>query len=259
MPDQFKTLSQGPPKGAWTFPDQTIAEVAQAINRRVENFRKVLDPPAIQLESKVVETQKQTTESFALMFIPGMLYMAVLFVVQGLSADMWREKSRGTLRRQVTTPSDVRALVGGKLVAAGAVFLIVGAAGLGGMSWMAGAMVSWAPLAALWVVCSGCVLCLLLMLVQMQAATERGAQMLASFMVLPFTMLGGAFFPFEAMPDNLARIGRLTPNGWALTQFRSLIDGKVELVSLVLAWVILLVALGAAFLMAVRKVRLFAL
>jgi len=45
-------------------------------------------------------------------------------------------------------------------------------------------------------------------------------------------MLGGSFFPFEAMPGGLARVGRLTPNGWALTVFKQILDGSVDTVAL---------------------------
>jgi ABC-type multidrug transport system permease subunit len=39
-------------------------------------------------------------------------------------------------------------------------------------------------------------------------------------------MLGGSFFPFEVMPDWMARIGKLTPNGWSLLRLREILDGK---------------------------------
>ena len=49
--------------------------------------------------------------------------------------------------------------------------------------------------------------------------------MLSMGVTFPLVMAGGAFFPFEAMPEWLARIGKLTPNGWALARFKEIVDG----------------------------------
>jgi hypothetical protein len=36
-------------------------------------------------------------------------------------------------------------------------------------------------------------------------------------------MVGGSFFPLEVMPEALARVGRWTPNGWALGHFKGIL------------------------------------
>jgi ABC-type multidrug transport system permease subunit len=42
-------------------------------------------------------------------------------------------------------------------------------------------------------------------------------------------MLGGSFFPFEAMPDWMVAAGTSTPNGWALLRLRAILDGAADM------------------------------
>jgi ABC-type multidrug transport system permease subunit len=69
--------------------------------------------------------------------------------------------------------------------------------------------------------------------------------------VFPFALLGGSFFPFEAMPAGLAAIGRWTPNGWSVTVLKTILDGTAALTDLrlpvlaVAAWIILFFALAS--------------
>ncbi|NIM19871.1 MAG: hypothetical protein GTO51_06460 [Candidatus Latescibacteria bacterium] len=72
------------------------------------------------------------------------------------------------------------------------------------------------PLAAVWATISGVMLLTMLMLIQLFASSARGADILSLAIILPLMMVGGSFFPFEAMPRWMAAIGTQTPNGWAL-------------------------------------------
>jgi ABC-2 type transport system permease protein len=81
------------------------------------------------------------------------------------------------------------------------------------------------PLAILWIALSGTGLYLFMMLLQSLASTERVANMLGNFVLLPLSMLGGSFFPFDMMPKGFAQIGRLTPNGWSVTELQKILDG----------------------------------
>jgi ABC-type multidrug transport system permease subunit len=79
------------------------------------------------------------------------------------------------------------------------------------------------PAAFLWAVLSGVVMLLLASLIQTLASSQRGGNMLTNVILFPLIMLGGSFFPFEAMPSWLAAAGKLTPNGWMLVQLKSLL------------------------------------
>ena len=61
-----------------------------------------------------------------------------------------------------------------------------------------------------------------------ESLIELAANVLVNAITLPLAMLGGSFFPFEAMPEWMASLGRLTPNGWALLRLRAVMDGAPE-------------------------------
>ncbi len=61
-------------------------------------------------------------------------------------------------------------------------------------------------------------------------------------------MLGGSFFPFEAMPGWMASVGRWTPNGIVLERFKAVLLGGADVGSL---WAIAALAgVGAALFVA---------
>jgi ABC-2 type transport system permease protein len=62
-------------------------------------------------------------------------------------------------------------------------------------------------------------------LVAAVARTEQQADNLATTVAFVFAMLGGAFIPPGDLPDTLARLGVLTPTGWALRGFADLSAG----------------------------------
>jgi len=216
---QLREAAQGPPS------DTGIAQISVQFNHVIENSRKYLAPPLIQLETKVIQEKTDKPGGFAALMLPGMLYMAVFFIAGGLATDVWRERTSGALRRVVTTPASFRAFLAGKMLAVLIVLALVGAFGLAVAHFLADLRISNFPLAVLWIAVSGTGLYLFMMLLQSLASTERVANMLGNFVLLPLTMLGGSFFPFDMMPKGFAQIGRLTPNGWSVTELQKILDG----------------------------------
>lgn len=207
--------------------DSSIAGISVKFNQAVIGTRKLLMPPLIQLETKVIEEKTDKPGGFAALMLPGMLYMAVFFIAGGLATDLWRERTFGALRRVATTPASFGAFLAGKLIATFLVLLLVGVFGLTVAHFLADLRVANFPLAVLWIAVSGCGLYLFMMLLQSLASTERVASMLSNFVLLPLTMLGGSFFPFDLMPKGFAQIGRLTPNGWSVTELQKILDGAM--------------------------------
>lgn len=231
--------------------DANIAAVSVRFNQVGIGLRKYLAPPLIQLDTKVIQSKTERAGGFATLMLPGMLYMAVFFIAGGLATDVWRERTSGAIRRVITTPASFRAFLAGKLVAVLLVLAVVGAFGL-----MAGRLLADLPVsnfapAVLWIAISGAGLYLFMMLLQSLATNERVANMLSNFVLLPLTMLGGSFFPFDMMPAGFARIGRLTPNGWSVTQLQNILNGQVTAGAF--GGVILLVA--AAWLLVAWRIR----
>jgi hypothetical protein len=100
-------------------------------------------------------------------------------------------------------------------------YLAAAFGGLAAAQRLAGMPVPNLPAAALWMAFAGTVFYLLFLWIAVQAATQRAASVLANLIIFPLAMLGGCFFPFEWMPQVDGLVGKLTPNGWALSQFKS--------------------------------------
>jgi len=208
------------------FPaDTAVADIATAFNRSGEEAGAWLLPPAIELET-VTEAGEEF--DFARAFFPGMLILAILFMASGLSIDMWSEKRQGTLKRALVTPRGAGWLVAGKWLAGSTALAAVSAIGLAAGRWLFGIEAENLPLAFLWLALVGLALLALFTVVQVLAQSERAGNVLVNAVTLPLAMLGGSFFPFEAMPDWMASLGRLTPNGWALLRLRAVMDGALE-------------------------------
>ena len=208
------------------FPaDTSVAAIATAFNRSGEEAGAWLLPPAIELETVAGEGEEF---DFAGAFFPGMLILAILFMASGLSIDLWSEKRQGTLERALAAPRSAGWLLGGKWLAGSAALAAVSAIGLVAGRWLFGIEVENLPLAFLWLTLVGLALLALFTVVQVLARSERAANVLVNAITLPLAMLGGSFFPFEAMPEWMASLGRLTPNGWALLRLRAVMDGAPE-------------------------------
>jgi ABC-2 type transport system permease protein len=134
----------------------------------------------------------------------------------------------GTLRRAVTTPHGATAIVAGKWLAGGAALALVSAVGLAAGRWLFGIELANPVLAFLWLALVGLGLLALFTVIQLLPRSERAANVLVNAITLPMAMLGGSFFPFEAMPDWMVAVGTSTPNGWALVRLRAILDGAAE-------------------------------
>jgi ABC-type multidrug transport system permease subunit len=111
------------------------------------------------------------------------------------------------------------------------------------------------PLALLWCMAAGTALLALMTLLHVSATSERGANMLSTIVVFPLIMIGGSFFPFEAMPAWMAAIGQWTPNGLALVRLKEILFGQPAAGPLLLAAVGIGVPAGLAFILTVRRLR----
>lgn len=253
--EPVRELAEGPPPGRPTYPDSTIVAFSVTVNRLVERLDPYLFPPAIELETTVIDEEAGPAPNFATLFFPGLLIMALLFVAQGLSQDVWKERAQGTLRRIVTTPRTMAGFLAGKLLAGGLLVAGVCLVGLLAGRWAFGVPVADLPLAVLWAALVGTALLALLTLVQLYATSERGGNVLTTVVVFLLIFLGGSFFPFEVMPEGLARIGQFTPNGWALEELKDILFGKIEPGSLAAGFGGFSAVGAAAFLLSVRRLR----
>lgn len=252
---ELETLTAAADQGTQSLPDETIASVSVRFHHLGRNLAAWLDPPRIRLEVQTGDGKAPAQTNLGALFVPGMLFLSLLFVAQGLSMDLWRERQRGTLARWLTTPAPAASLLAGKLLAAMLVFAMLSLAGLACALWVAG--LRWKALApgALWCTLSGAVIFLLLAVLQIEIRSERAAHVVTNLVLFPMILVGGSLFPLEVMPAWLARIGRLTPNGWALAHLKTILDGSADATRLVAATAGLLLAGTAAFAVAARQLR----
>ena len=212
-----------------------------------------LSPPLIDVETAVIEEKHRT--STADFFFPNMIFLGLLLMANGLSTDIWKERTLGTLRRVAMTPAPIAAHLAGRVATVAMAYCAVGLAGVVAAKYVAGVTVVNIAAAAAWAAVSGTVFYLLLLPLAVYSAGQRGADVRGNLLVFPLSMLGGCFFPFEAMPDWMARIGRWTPNGLAVTQFKDVLLGSANPAHL---WAVLagLAAAGLlAFWLALRGLR----
>lgn len=193
--------------------DAEVAALAVTIQNKIESVAPKLFPPIIDLE--IVEPPPaEPSPPLALLFLPGIILMAVLFAANGLAADFWAEREAGTLRRLVLSPGRLGSFLLGKGLAAALVIAIVGGFTLvlgfiyHGLDWFE------LPSSLLWIAVSGVALFAWFSALQMLFSNRSAAAVVSLVIVFPLLMAGGSFFPLAVMPDWMAAIGRLSPNGF---------------------------------------------
>jgi ABC-type multidrug transport system permease subunit len=253
--EPLEEIAAGPEEGEDTLPDQTVAEISITVNQLIERASTYLFPPVLALESGVDSEESEADFNLGALFFPGMFFMAVLFLAQGFSGDVWEEKLHGTLRRVITTPAEVAGFLAGKLLAAAVIFaalsLLVFLAG----SWLYDLPLSRLPLAVVWSSLSGLLFLVFYNLIHLYAGSQTAGNFMTSAVTFPLLMAGGSFFPFEIMPDWLASVGRWTPNGWALEQLKAILAGEMDMGGLTVAFLGMAVLGGVVFVMSARRLR----
>ncbi len=206
-----------------------VSQTARSLYSRFESLDRYLDPVLLELETDIPEKDPGISAfNIGELFFPGSFFMAVLFMAQGISGEVWREKQQGTLRRIASTPAPLWTYLLGRTAAYFALIALVAAVSLPLAARVMGfELHAWAT-PVLWVAVAGTVFFLFLTFGQLFASSARTGNLVTTMIVFPLVMLGGAFFPIEAMPAGMAAIGRLTPNGWALEVFKALLAGEAS-------------------------------
>lgn len=227
---EIQTIMDGATDGVPN--DVFAAEMAVQIQGKVDTLEPLVFPPALDLE--IVEPPPAEPQpEIALLFLPGIVLMALLFSAQGMSADYWKERETGTLRRLVSTPGLLSRFVFGKALASGVVVAILGGITLGAGFLYHG--VAWSKFlpAMLWISVSGIGLFAWFAALQMLFPNQKAANLLTTILLFPLLMMGGSFFPLEVLPDWIAAIGRLSPNGFVVdrltTELTSVDDWTFDL------------------------------
>lgn len=252
--EPLRQMAEGPPEGQDFFDDAQFGALSADINARMRRLQDVLFPPVLELRAQTSESREDKPFDFALFVLPGILVMSLLFVAQGVSEDLWKEKEFGALRRLISAPQSPTAFLAGKFLTGALLLAAVAAAGaliaVLGFGRPAAAILP----AILWCAFCGTALLALFSLIQLFATSRRAGSVLTSLVLFPLMMIGGSFFPFGAMPDWMVSIGRWTPNGQAVLQLQEILRGTPDLAALGRA--ALLIALPGALCFGATALRL---
>lgn len=104
------------------------------------------------------------------------------------------------------------------------------------------------PAAVAWCAAGAAAWCLVMLLLQILAGSERAGEILTSFVIFPSMMLGGSMFPFAMMPRSLAAIGQASPLGWMVVRFDGILRGQASAAAL--AWDFVVIAAASLLLFA---------
>jgi hypothetical protein len=255
-----RRILDGPPGGGDFFSNEAVAELSTAINTRLRELGDTLSPPVLTVEyadpPAAGETDApQGIADIGMIFLPGMIFMSILFTAQGMSGDVWTEKRLGTLRRAASAPPPMAAVLAGKLLAGGALVGVVAVVGVAVGMLLLDLPPLYAPLAVVWITFAGAVMLSYFVLLQLHASGQQAGNLLSTLVLFPLVMLGGSFFPFEAMPAWMAAIGGWTPNGLALVRLKEIVAGRPDAAGLLAAALGIGLPAAAAFALSVRRLR----
>ncbi len=225
--DRIRALTErAAAPGSPAAPDQDIASIAVTINHSMQGISRFAFPPAIYVQKPAPTGQANAQgDEFQVIFkavLPGMAAFALFFLAVGLMADIFRERSAGTLARQLAAPVHVREVVFGKILATmgiglltAAVMALVGALLLGAR----------ADLAAFTLLCLTFLLAVtgFVSLLYSFARNEQQGGTLSSIVLMVMAFLGGTFIPLDAMPAFARSVAPLTLNYWAVRGFQTLL------------------------------------
>ncbi len=175
-----------------------------------------------------------------LLFLPGIVMMSLLFTAQGLSADYWAERETGTLRRLVSSPGQLTQFAYGKTAAASLLIALICSITLILGFWYL--EVAWSKFlpSLLWVLLAGSGFFAWFAALQMFFPTRKAANLLTTIFLFPLLMIGGSFFPLDALPNWLAAIGRRSPNGFVVDRLTSELTSATSWTFDAASWAVLL-------------------
>jgi len=225
--------SPQPPSGASadaSDPGHLVAVAADRLSAALDFFAA----PLFRLETGTADvdstggTQSGLIATLLQFILPGMILMSMLFIAQGTSDEIWREKDDGTARRLLASPRSGFVLIAGKLLSGLVVMAVAATAGLAIAALAFDLAFDRIPLAVAWCLYTGTALLGLFLLIAMLGPSHRTNNLVTMMLLFPLMVVGGSFSPFEAMPGWMRAIGVWTPNGIAVEQLGDILFGSVD-------------------------------
>jgi ABC-2 type transport system permease protein len=231
--------------------DLQISALSVGINRKMNQLERYLFPPIIDFESvtlKAEDKEESPDVSILSYFLPGLSILGILFLAQGATRDILRERESGLLRHLLTAPVSVGDYLFGKCLS---VFLVtsLGFGVLVAVGVAAGASWGSPPAVVALLLASSLASSGTLLLIMSLVRTERQGDAITTTVVIVWSILGGTFFPVSQFPSFLVPVAKSTLTYWANDGFLQLIVNQKSLADIVVNLAVLVVA-GALFLVA---------
>lgn len=214
----------GAPTGA--PPDAVVAGILTSISRVMNRSARYIFPPVIELKTDSAGEERGPGLNLVAFFLPGMIVLSLLFLGQALALDVWEEVKAGTLRRTAASPNPMGVVLNGKVLAGVAVLMLIMTV-LFTLAWgvtrlpAAGMIRGYGTALAI-----GTVILALMHWLVLLPRSEQGANLLSTAVIMPSALIGGGFFPVEAMPQALRGIVVHTPVGWAVERVKDALMGR---------------------------------
>lgn len=234
--------------------DALVAALAVQIQNKMDSVAPKLFPPVIDIEI-VDPPAEEPSPPLALLFMPGIILMAVMFTANDLAGDYWHERDQGTLRRLVFAPAQLGQFIIGKALAAATIIGVVG-----GLTLVLGFLyhdLPWMklPSSLVWIAVSGVALFAWFAALQMAFSSKKTANIVSSVTVFPLLMAGGSFFPMAVMPAWMATLGRASPNGFVADRLTTEITGSGAWLIDVNSWLIVIIAVASGLAICAWRLR----
>jgi ABC-2 type transport system permease protein len=203
-----------------------LAAMIATLYSRVDAAGNLLIPPIIEVHEQTDKKQEaRSALSWMSWMFPGMVVMGLLFTSLTQMRDLLRERDAGTLRRQLASPLGAGQIVLAKVLSVAAVgsvalalLLATGSAAFG-IAW--GAPVPLVVASALLVMAATGFAAMIFALVR----TERQGDAFGGVLTMLMSMMGGAFFPPQILPEWLRGVSYFTVNHWGNEALRALATG----------------------------------
>jgi ABC-2 type transport system permease protein len=210
--------------------DDTVAVAALVteLYQRVQGIDALLIPPLIEVKTGEQEAAKDADKgrpNFMIWMFPGVMIMGLLFTANTQMRDLLREGEIGTLRRQLAAPLGAVQVLVAKIISVSAVVAIATVLLLLIGRWAFG--VTWGPILPLAAASAVIVLAAtgFAALVFSLVRTERQGDAFGGVLVMLMSLLGGSFFPPQAIPSWMQGISRMTLTYWSHGALRDLASG----------------------------------
>ncbi len=210
---------------------------------KVSAVADLVFPPVVEVKDATPQPGGVSVD-MAILMLPGILVMAAFFAANGQSSNFWTEKENGTLGRWVASPNAFFSFwVAQWFTAMFLTAIVATPIMLAGFFYFGINFEKFLP-AMLWLAMAGPILFAVLSLIQVLAPSKKAGGVISTLVMFPLLMVGGSFFPTEAMPKFIVTISQYTPNGRVIEPLKAYLMGEYGVIGMFSnLWGIMLVAL----------------